>query len=290
MLSKCIAHALVLFSFVIFHRSDSIFALGNVLLKIKRPSLPREITTSWLQSILGLIAVVIALLGNILGKPELLTYFFVYFLIVGTLVLVMFQRVNIVRLLYKLFKSFQKKPMDIGSPDSEETEDEPLLAKKFGSVAASDDDEEDGMVSERVPEPPKRDESCLERIANTVKQFQDTPFIFFMKHDDLHMANKVVLYIQKNEQTNKIIFVHCTNNTRKSTKNLQEHVKLLDLLYPRVKISLLVVNSKFDATTVEWLSRTLEIPTNAMFISCPDENFSIKRSQLQGIRIITGND
>eukprot|EP00536_Pseudo-nitzschia_multiseries_P015590 jgi/Psemu1/320890/estExt_fgenesh1_pm.C_9170002 len=270
----------------------TIFALGNILLKIKRPSLPREITTSWSQSILGLIAVVIALLGNILGKPELLTYFFVYFLIVGTLVLIMFQRVHIVRLLYKVFKSFHKK-QDIGieASDSQEREDEALLGKNFSDIMAVIDDDEEKMVSGSVPKPPKRHESCLERIASTVKSFQDTPFIFFMKHDDLHMANKAVLYIQKNEQTNKIIFVHCTTtSTGKSTKNLQEHVKLLDLLYPRVKISLLVVHSSFDAATVEWLSRTLEIPSNAMFISCPDENFSMKKSQLRGIRIIASYD
>ena len=77
----------------------TIFAFGNILLKIKRPSLPREIWVSWLHSIVGLLSVLVALMGNILGKPELLTYFFVYFLIVGTLVLIMFQRVRIMRLL-----------------------------------------------------------------------------------------------------------------------------------------------------------------------------------------------
>jgi len=60
-----------------------IFAIGNILLKIKRPSLPREVTTGWVQSVVGLVAVIIALLGNILGKPDLLTTFFVYFMLVG---------------------------------------------------------------------------------------------------------------------------------------------------------------------------------------------------------------
>ncbi|OEU08445.1 hypothetical protein FRACYDRAFT_212710 [Fragilariopsis cylindrus CCMP1102] len=225
----------------------TIFALGNILLKIKRPTLPREITTSWLQSILGLVSVVIALLGNILGKPELLTYFFVYFLIIGTLVLVMFQRTQKTNLSFQIYTTMILA----------------LTTKKREIIT----------------------------IADTVKNFQDIPFVFFVKHDDLHMANKAVLYIRKNEQTNKIIFVHCNGtSTETSTSNLQDHVKLLDLLYPRIKISLLVVNSNFNATTVEWLSRSIEVPINAMFISCPDENFSIKKSQLRGIRIITSND
>ena len=264
--------------------------MGNILLKIKRPTLPREITTSWLQSILGLVSVIIALLGNILGKPELLTYFFVYFLIIGTLVLVMFQRVLIMRLLYKIIKSLQKKENGSQTSDSE---DEPLVPNLHNDDTSIDDEEEGDyhVILSNIPDPPKPNRSCLKSIADTVKNFQDIPFVFFVKHDDLHMANKAVLYIRKNEQTNKIIFVHCNGtSTETSTSNLQDHVKLLDLLYPRIKISLLVVNSNFNATTVEWLSRSIEVPINAMFISCPDENFSIKKSQLRGIRIITSND
>ena len=99
------------------------------------------------------------------------------------------------------------------------------------------------------------------------------------------MLNKAVLHIQKNEQTNKIIIVHCATSETDTTM-LTEHVKLVDLLYPKVKISLLVINSQFCAATVEWLSQALSVPINAMFISCPDENFAMKVSQLRGMRII----
>ena len=96
-----------------------------------------------------------------------------------------------------------------------------------------------------------------------------------------------MLYIQKNEQTNKIIVVHCTDtNNKTDTSSLTEHVKLMDLLYPRVKISLLIVEGTFSPATVEWLSQALAVPINAMFISCPDENFTMKISQLRGMRII----
>jgi hypothetical protein len=64
----------------------------------------------------------------------------------------------------------------------------------------------------------------------------------------------------------------------------------MDVLYPKVKISLLHINSAFNATTVEWVSQALDVPINAMFISCPDENFTMKVSQLRGMRIITSNN
>jgi amino acid transporter len=272
----------------------TIFAFGNILLKVKRPSLPREITVSWWQSIVGLLSVIVALLGNILGKPQLLTYFFVYFLIVGTLVLVMFQRVAIMRSLHKILKKNHGKGSNISDSDSDDgeaAEDKPLIPKNtIFEGDDEDDDEEEGVHA--VPAPPslpRKRRSCLRAISDAVKQCQTVPFVFFVKHDDLHMMNKAVLYIQKNEQTNKIIICHCTESSR-MTKPLQEHVKLLDLLYPKVKISLLIVNSAFNVTTVEWLSQALEVPVNAMFISCPDENFTMKVSHLRGMRIITSND
>lgn len=291
----------------------TIFASGNILLKVKRPSLPREINVSWLQSIVGLVSVVIALLGNVLGKPELLTYFFVYFLLVGTLVLVMFQRVRIMRLLYKLLKPARARKLrarrggggdssnvELASVDSDlsddgtNTEDEPLIPKRTTmddgvmSAIAEEDGGSADLDGDVPPAPAEGHQSCLAAISSAVKKVQDVPYVFFVKHDDLHMMNKAVLYIQQNEQTNKIIIIHCT--TIRNTSMLQEHVKLLDLLYPRVKISLLVINGDFSAATVEWVSQALEVPVNAMFISCPDETFTMKVSQLRGMRIIVSRD
>jgi len=79
-------------------------------------------------------------------------------------------------------------------------------------------------------------------------------------------------------------------NNRSDRASLTEHVQLMDLLYPRVKISLLIVNADFSPVTVEWLSQALHVPINAMFISCPDENFAMAVSQLRGMRIIFSYD
>jgi amino acid transporter len=265
----------------------TIFAFGNILLKIKRPGLPREITTGWLHSVIGLLAVVVALMGNVLGKPELLTYFFVYFLIVGLLVLAMFQRVRIMRIVYKLLKPKKTTANDDSESDDDfvPSEDKPLIAQSAG-----DADTENQAATIPVPPPPsiKQKQSCISALSSAVKSVQDVPFVFFCKHDDVHMLNKAMLYIQENEQTNKIIVVHCSNDT--NADSLTEHVKLLDLLYPKVKISLLCINSQFNAVTVEWVSQALDVPINAMFISCPDENFAMKVSQLRGMRIITSNN
>ena len=163
---------------------------------------------------------------------------------------------------------------------------------------AQSDAGEDGPLDEEAAAkvtPRPRERSCLDSLARAVKSFQDVPFVFFVKYDDTHLINKAILYVRDNEQTNKIIVVHCSNNNNGSdnitdTASLTEHVKLMDMLYPRVKISLLVIHSPFCAVTVEWLSQALDVPINAMFISCPDENFAMKVSQLRGMRIIFSYD
>lgn len=172
----------------------TIFAFGNILLKIKRPSLPREVKVSWLQSIVGLISVIIALLGNILGRPELLTYFFVYFLIVGLLVLIMFQRVRIMRVIYKIIKTGSDSRSGSDSDDGESSEDGPLIPKRFSleTTMHCECDEEEADDVPMTPPTRKKPYSCLTALSDAVKRVQAVPFVFFAKHDDLHMMNKAV--------------------------------------------------------------------------------------------------
>ena len=274
----------------------TIFAVGNILLKVKRPSLPREISVGWIHSIIGLLSVMAALLGNILSKPELLTYFFLYFFIVGALVYVMFQRVRVGRLLYKLLKKSTRKKKMFHDDDSV---DDSMASRGHGG---SEEDSLLQLESSGIPKSYRKDlttiydneeqttqtTTCLASLSLQLKAYQDVPFVFFCKHDDLHLLNKAILYIQNNEQTNRIIIVHCVNGT--NTELLAEHVKLMDLLYPKIKISLLIIESDFSPGIVDWVSGSLNVPTNAMFICCPDENFAMKVNQLRGMRIITSYD
>ena len=63
----------------------SLFGIGNILLKIRRKSLPRPERASWISVIVGISAVVIALIGNITmpskdGAASNLTVFLYYFI------------------------------------------------------------------------------------------------------------------------------------------------------------------------------------------------------------------
>jgi hypothetical protein len=181
--------------------------------------------------------------------------------------------------LYKLIKPKRKKlALSASEDDGNQDDDESINTfSTYDTVG-----EEVSLMGK------KKKRGCLAFLSEALKKFQNVPFVFFCKHDDVHLINKAILYIQRNEQTNKIIIVHCANGT--DTVMLAEHVKLMDLLYPKTKISLLIVDSTFTPAVIEWTSQALKVPINAMFISCPDKNFAMKVNQLRGMRIITGYD
>lgn len=75
----------------------ALFAIGNMLLKSKRGRLPREIRASWLAVAVGFIAVVVALIGNVLLDPKYIRVFAIYVFGAGTVVGLMFLRIQIFR-------------------------------------------------------------------------------------------------------------------------------------------------------------------------------------------------
>jgi amino acid transporter len=74
-----------------------LFAMGNMLLKIKRGRLPRVVIASWPAVVVGLVAVCAGLVGNVLMNPANVKVFAVYFLITVVVVAIMFLRIQILK-------------------------------------------------------------------------------------------------------------------------------------------------------------------------------------------------
>ena len=77
----------------------SLFAVGNMLLKYKRDSIPRQIRAHWVSVVFAFLGVILGLIGNIVINIDILAYFSIYFVITFTLVCIMFSRVFFMRLL-----------------------------------------------------------------------------------------------------------------------------------------------------------------------------------------------
>jgi amino acid transporter len=75
----------------------ALFALGNILLKIKRSELPREVRASWFAVILGFLSICVGLFGNLKLNPRYVQVFAMYLLVTVAVVAFMFLRVQLLR-------------------------------------------------------------------------------------------------------------------------------------------------------------------------------------------------
>lgn len=65
-----------------------LFAVGNILLKLRRSRLPRKVRASWPSVLVAIVAVALAILGNIILNPSYLGVFFEY--LIPTLIIIFF--------------------------------------------------------------------------------------------------------------------------------------------------------------------------------------------------------
>ena len=82
------------------------FALGNLLLKIRRSRLPRPEYASPIVVLLALLGVIVALYGNVKMKPEYLVVFLQYFIPSMLLIFAMLNRNHIFTFVLDLLKGF----------------------------------------------------------------------------------------------------------------------------------------------------------------------------------------
>ncbi len=228
----------------------ALFALGNILLKVKRSKLPRPERASWGAVFLALFAVILALIGNIVKKPEPgepynIMIFAEYFIPAMILIGVMLKRIMILDGLLHVIEILFV----------------PIL--KFVT---------------RVNQ----------KIFETIDKIQSQEFVFFTRGDNLANLNKVLLYIRNNEHTRKIKIVHVMTEEedRETIKKLEKDLEFLDREYPDIEIEFIKLKGKFGPKLIHKLSRQWGIPVNFMFIGSPVDRFPYRIEELGGVRLI----
>jgi hypothetical protein len=79
----------------------ALFGIGNILLKTKRSRLPRPARAKWITVVTGIVAVLTGLCGNAIMNPPYVRVFLKYFIPAVIIVMVMLERIEILRgLLY----------------------------------------------------------------------------------------------------------------------------------------------------------------------------------------------
>ena len=226
----------------------ALFGIGNILLKVKRNSLPRPEKASWFAVILAIIAVFVALIGNVVmpskdSLPSNLTVFLYYFVPSISFILVMLNRTLLLKVFLKMMDAFF----------------DPI--RKF--VVNLD-----------------------RRIQRLVDKINSQEFVFFTKGDNIATLNKVMLYITKNEHTKKIKIVLALDKGMKEPENLKQEINFLDREYPDIDIEFVIIKGKFGPILIRELSKKWNIPINFMFIGSPSDKFPYKIEELGGVRLI----
>jgi len=67
---------------------------------------------------------------------------------------------------------------------------------------------------------------------------------------NLTTINKAILYVKNNEQTHNVCIIHATDREEHLPPKLRENVRLLDSIYPKLRIDLVVVRRVAPPSTV----------------------------------------
>lgn len=87
----------------------SLFAMGNMLLKYKRSTLPRVIRASWPGVFVAFFAVLAGLVATIISNPLYIEYFAIYFIVTAVIISIMFLRISLLKILLFFSKILLKK-------------------------------------------------------------------------------------------------------------------------------------------------------------------------------------
>lgn len=229
----------------------ALFAIGNILLKLKREKLPRPERATWAAVTIALAAVLTALIGNLLikptepGTPSNFVVFLDYFIPAIVFIVIMLKRIFLLNILLNL--------------------------------------------SRRIFEPIRDMFMNLDNSINrTIDRINGQEFVFFTRGDNLSSLNDVMLYIRDNEHTRKlkIVTVVGPDNPKKNTDSLKKDIEFLDREYPEIDIEYVVEEGEFNPALIRKLSKEWKIPINFMFIGSPGDHFPYRIEDLGGVRLI----
>ena len=226
----------------------ALFGVGNVLLKVKRDTLPRPEKAGWISIIIAIAAVAVALMGNITmepkeGVPSNLSVFLGYFVPAIIFISVMLNRTILLKILLKAIH---------------------YLFDPFRNLILQTD----------------------KKILKIIADINSQEFVYFTKNDNVETINKVMIYIQKNEHTKKLKVVTAIRNGNAITEQFRNDIDVVDREYPDIKIEFIELDDTFGPELINKLSQEWKIPINFMFIASPGNHFPYKVEELGGVRLI----
>lgn len=129
-------------------------------------------------------------------------------------------------------------------------------------------------------------QSLTAAIRRKIDEINSQQLVFFTRGDDIANLNNAMLYVRRNEHTNRIKIVTVIRNDEQPPAKLEKDLQFLDQAYPEIDIEFVVLNGTFGPELIAELSEKWDIPKNLMFIGSPGTHFLYGLAELGGVRLI----
>ena len=125
-----------------------------------------------------------------------------------------------------------------------------------------------------------------ESLQERIRAINGQQFVFFTRGDNVDNLNKVILYVLRNEHTNRIKVVTVAGDRDDVPPKLEGDIEFLNEAYPDIEIELVVIRGRFGPELIQRLSKEWQVPANFMFIGSPGDHFGYGLAELGGVRLI----
>jgi amino acid transporter len=242
----------------------SLFALGNILLKIHRKELKRTFRAGWITVLIGLCATVSGIVGNIIIDYKNLIYFLSYFVPTVLVVSIVYARIKLLKSIVYLENKFMgrifiwqknKTPTSISFSLENKLLDRIFIWRSI----------------------------VIDKIMDIITQ----EVLVFTRGGNLPKLRRAFDYIIKNEDSQKVYVVYLQGEKNDEViKNLKADLEVLDRTYPEIDIEFICRQGSFGPEVVRQFSKEFNIPINNMFIGSPEEKHRFTIQELGGVRVI----
>jgi amino acid transporter len=229
----------------------SLFALGNILLKVNRKELKRTSRAGWITVLIGLIASASGIVGNIFIDYKYLLYFLLYFIPTVIVVSIVYTRIKILKSVVHLDNQILRK---IGGINNQ------FMEKIF--------------IWRSV-------------VVDKIMEITSQNVMVFTRGGNLPKLKQAFDYIVKNEDSKKVYVVYLINEKNDEVaRQIKADLEVLDRAYPQIELEFICREGTFGPEAVREFSNELRIPINNMFVCAPESKHSFDIQDLGGVRVI----
>ena len=132
----------------------------------------------------------------------------------------------------------------------------------------------------------KRMTAISQLIRSQIDTINSQQIVFFTRGDNLANLNQAMLYVQRNENTNRIKVVTVVPSEDEISPSLEKDLNFLNEAYPEIDIEFVPLVDTFTPELIQKLSEQWGIPANLMFIGSPGTHFIYGLADLGGVRLI----